>query len=441
METNQTEKAATGVVGLDDILGGGLSRRHLFLIEGEPGAGKTTVALQFLREGARQGERTLYVTLSETEAELRASAASHGWDMDPSIEIFELAPPESILDAAQQQSLIYAADLELGETTQKLFDAVERTAPDRVVLDSLSEVRLLAQSSLRYRRQVLAIKHYFARHGATVLMLDDLSVEINDKTVHSIAHAVIRLEQLAPDYGSERRRLRVLKYRGQAFRGGYHDFTIRPGGVTVFPRLVATEHRRPVDREMLPSGIAELDKLIGGGVDAGSSSLIIGPAGAGKSILALVFLAAAVARGERAALFVFDEELGLLFKRTKAMGIDLALFKTRSFAISAMFTGVAGSLGAIAVQFVSPDSFSVFLSITFFVGMVMGGAASIGGAVAGALFIEFVPNLAEHVSKAAPGAVYGIILIGFMFLLPGGMAAGLRGLARRMPWLTRPTAR
>ena len=325
----QTEKAATGVGGLDDILGGGLSRRHLFLIEGEPGAGKTTVALQFLREGARRGERTLYVTLSETEAELRASAASHGWDLDPSIEIFELAPPESILDAAQQQSLIYAADLELGETTQKLFDAVERAAPDRVVLDSLSEVRLLAQGSLRYRRQVLAIKHYFARHGATVLMLDDLSSDLNDKTVHSIAHAVIRLEQLAPDYGSERRRLRVLKYRGQAFRGGYHDFTIRHGGVTVFPRLVATEHRRPVDREMLPSGVAELDQLVGGGVDAGSSSLIIGPAGAGKSILALIFLAAAVGRGEKAALFVFDEELGLLFKRTRAMGIDLEAMRDR----------------------------------------------------------------------------------------------------------------
>ena len=281
LENTRTEKAATGVAGLDDILGGGLSRRHLFLIEGEPGAGKTTVALQFLREGARQGERTLYITLSETAAELRASAVSHGWDLDPSIEIFELAPPESILDAAQQQSLIYAADLELGETTQKLFDAVERSAPDRVVLDSLSEVRLLAQGSLRYRRQVLAIKHYFARHGATVLMLDDLSIEINDKTVHSIAHAVIRLEQLAPDYGSERRRLRVLKYRGQAFRGGYHDFTIHHGGVAVFPRLVATEHRRTVDRAMLPSGIGELDLLIGGGIDAGSSSLIIGPAGAG----------------------------------------------------------------------------------------------------------------------------------------------------------------
>lgn len=317
------DKAATGIIGLDDILGGGFTRGHLFLIEGEPGAGKTTVALQFLMEGAKRGERTLYVTLSETEAELRASAESHGWRMPPEVQIYELAPPETLLDASQQQSLIYAADLELGETTQKLFEAVERTNPDRVVLDSLSEVRLLAQGSLRYRRQVLTIKHYFARHGATVLLLDDLSSDLHDKTVHSIAHAVVRLEQLAPEYGSERRRLRVLKYRGQSFRGGYHDFAISRGGVQVFPRLVAGEHRNDIDRRLRPSGIEALDGLLGGGVDAGSSTLVIGPAGSGKSVLCLVFIAAAVARGERAAMFVFDEELGLLFKRSRALGIDL----------------------------------------------------------------------------------------------------------------------
>jgi KaiC/GvpD/RAD55 family RecA-like ATPase len=215
-------KAKTGVSGLDDILGG-LTRGRVFLLEGEPGAGKTTIAVQFLLEGEKQGEKSLYITLSETEEELRQSAASHGWTLGPDINVFELIPPESLLDPKQQQSLLYSSDLELGETTQQIFDAVERTRPSRVVLDSLSEIRLLAQSSLRYRRQILAIKHYFARYGATVVMLDDLTAEPADKTVHSVAHGVIRLEELAPAYGAERRRIRILKYRGQRYRGGYHD--------------------------------------------------------------------------------------------------------------------------------------------------------------------------------------------------------------------------
>jgi circadian clock protein KaiC len=222
----EESKAKTGIPGLDEVLSGGLSRGHCFLVEGEPGAGKTTVALQFLLDGARNGERGLYITLSETEQELRQGAASHGWVLGSDIEIFELAPPESLLDADQQQTLLYSSDLELGETTKLIFDAVERVRPSRVVVDSLSEIRLLAQSSLRYRRQILAIKHYFARHGATVVMLDDLTAESGDKTVHSIAHGVIRLEEMAPAYGAERRRLRVLKYRGQKYRGGYHDMTI-----------------------------------------------------------------------------------------------------------------------------------------------------------------------------------------------------------------------
>lgn len=322
-ETQQNEKARIGIAGLDDILVGGFARGHLYLLEGSPGTGKTTIALQFLFDGAERGETGLYVTLSETENELRLTARSHGWEIDGKFDVFELAPPESLLDSEHQQSLLYSSDLELGEATKAMFAAVESVKPDRIVLDSLSEIRLLAQSSLRYRRQILLLKHYFARNGATVLMLDDLTSEANDKTVHSVAHGVIRLDELAPTYGAERRRLRILKYRGQAYRGGFHDFTIRHGGIEVFPRLIAAEHRTSFDRSPLTSNNAELDALLGGGIERGSSALVLGPAGSGKSLLTLHFARAAVERGEKAALFVFDEELGLLFTRAKAMGIDL----------------------------------------------------------------------------------------------------------------------
>lgn len=228
------DDARTGIAGLDDILAGGLKRSRVFLFEGSPGTGKTTAALSFLMTGREAGERTLYITLSETEAELRDTAESHGWTLD-GVDIFELVPPENLLDEHQQQSLLYSSDLELGETTRLILDAVERAKPNRVVIDSLSEIRLLAQGSLRYRRQVLALKHYFSRHGATVVLLDDLTAEASDKTVHSVAHGVIRLEELAPEYGAERRRVRVTKYRGRRFRGGHHDFAIRTGGLEVFP--------------------------------------------------------------------------------------------------------------------------------------------------------------------------------------------------------------
>jgi len=320
--SSEAEKAAFGIKGLDDVTAGGLTRGRLFLLEGSPGTGKTTIATEFLLEGAQRGEKCLYITLSETEDELRAGAASHGWDFGD-VEIFELVPPESLLDEDQQQSLLYSSDLELGETTRRIFAAFEAVKPERVVLDSLSEIRLLAQSSLRYRRQVLALKHYFTRSRATVLMLDDLSNEANDRTMHSIAHGVLRLEELSPEYGAERRRLRVVKYRGQRYRGGYHDFLIATGSVRVFPRLVAAEHKTAFARDVLASNSAELNALLGGGVERGSSVLILGPAGTGKSLLTLTFLMAALRRGESAAMFVFDEELGLLFERAKGVGIDL----------------------------------------------------------------------------------------------------------------------
>jgi circadian clock protein KaiC len=327
MDEISRDKAALGVAGLDDVLVGGLARGHLYLLEGDPGTGKTTIAMQFLLEGAARGEKGLYVTLSETEDELRLTARSHGWAIDNKFSIFELTPPESLLDSEQQQSLLYSSDLELGETTRAMFERVEQIMPDRIVIDSLSEIRLLAQSSLRYRRQILLLKHYFARNGATVLMLDDLTSDTNDKTVHSVAHGVIRLEELAPSYGAERRRLRVIKYRAQSYRGGFHDFTIAPGGVQVFPRLVASEHRTSYERAKLTSNIPELDALLGGGIERGSSALILGPAGAGKSLLTLQFARAALERGEKAVLFIFDEEIGLLFSRALAMGYDLAAMR------------------------------------------------------------------------------------------------------------------
>jgi circadian clock protein KaiC len=316
-------RAGTSIPGLDNVIEGGFARNRLHLLEGTPGAGKTTIALQFLMAGAAAGERGIYVSLAETEEELRQGARSHGWELADEITVFELVPPESVLDPERHQSLLYSSDLELGETITRILETIERIKPARVVIDSLSEIRLLAQSSLRYRRQILALKHYFARHLSTVIMLDDLTSESTDRAVHSIAHSVVHLDQLAPLYGGERRRLRVIKCRGQSFRSGYHDFVIAKGGIEVFPRLVAAEHRQPFSDELLRSGVPELDQLLGGGVSSGSSTLVLGPAGMGKSLLILQYLAAAVKRGEKAAMFIFDEELGLLLARAKGVGVDL----------------------------------------------------------------------------------------------------------------------
>ena len=318
--------ARFGQAGIDDILNGGLPRHRVYLIEGKPGTGKTTLAMQFLLEGRNLGETGLYITLSETKEELEASAASHGWSLD-GIEIYELAPPETLLDERQQQSLLYSSDLELGETTRLVFEVVDRVKPRRIVFDSLSEVRLLAQSSLRYRRQILALKHYFSRQDATVLMLDDMTAEIDDRTVHSVAHGVLQLQELSPVYGSDRRRIRVCKLRGQRYRGGFHDFTIRTGGVAAFPRLVAQEHHQAIGRGDLSSGLAALDTLLGGGVARGTSLLVLGPAGAGKTLIAMCFAIAACARGERVVVYLFDEDVELMLTRTDLLGMPLRQYR------------------------------------------------------------------------------------------------------------------
>ncbi|HEY2158366.1 MAG TPA: ATPase domain-containing protein, partial [Isosphaeraceae bacterium] len=251
--TNGTPLAAMGVAGLDDILGGGLTRDRLYLVEGNPGAGKTTLALQFLLYGAGRGEDGVYVTLSETKSELTAVAASHGWSLD-SIHIIDLVASEAELDPDNQFAMFQPSEVELGSTTKAILAEIERVKPARVVIDSLSELRLLAQGSLRYRRQILALKQYFTGRRCTVMLLDDLTSEASDLHLQSIAHGVISLEQLAPEYGAERRRLRVAKLRGQRYRGGYHDFLIKPGGLQIFPRMVAAEHEGVHKGGQLKSG-------------------------------------------------------------------------------------------------------------------------------------------------------------------------------------------
>jgi circadian clock protein KaiC len=312
----------TGVDGLDDVLGG-YAATHLHLIEGQPGTGKTTLALQFLRDGSARGERCLYVTLAESGKELLATAASHGWSLE-GVDIYELVPPELSLDPAQEQSVIYTADLELGETVRMVVAELERIRPSRVVFDSLADIRLLAQSELRYRRQILALKHYLSRHGATTLLLDDLSMQQDSVVLHSIVHGVIRLEQIAPAFGAERRRLRVYKMRGREFRGGFHDFVIRKGGILLFPRLIAAEHHMQGPAgPVLASNVAELDALIGGGLDRGTGTLLLGPSGAGKSSLALQFVTAALVQGETALMVSFDEVRHVLLRRAAGIGMDL----------------------------------------------------------------------------------------------------------------------
>ena len=317
------ERSATGISGLDDILNGGFLPHRLYLVDGDPGSGKTTLALQYLIQGVKQGEKCLYITLSETKEELSAGAKSHGWSLD-GVEIVELISDETDLDGDNQVTMYHPSEVELTETTRKVLAAVERVKPTRVVFDSLSEMRLLAQNSLRYRRQILAFKQFFIGRKCTVLLLDDRTSEVSDMQLQSIAHGVISLEQLAPVYGAARRRLRVVKFRGTAFRGGFHDFTITRGGLNVFPRLVASEHTQPFERGRIKSGVTALDSLLGGGPDRGTSTLLMGPAGSGKSTIAVQYAVAAAQRGDHAAIFAFDESIATLEARTEALGIKFA---------------------------------------------------------------------------------------------------------------------
>ncbi len=320
--TNLENTITSGVSGLDDVLGGGFRRNRCYLIEGVPGSGKTTLALQCMRAGANRGEPVLYVTLSETTEELRAAAASHGWSLD-GVTIREIMPAEEALDPGEASTMFHLSEVELAATTQQVLSDVESLRPTIVVIDSLSELRLLSGSPLRYRRQIMALKQYFNKRGCTVMLLDDLTAMGQDTHVQSIVHGVILLEQMNPEYGADRRRLRVRKYRGNAFRGGYHDYAIRTGGIEVYPRLVAAEYRANSARQKLESGIPEIDSLLGGGVEQGTSTLIVGAAGTGKSTLAAQFAAAAATRGDKSALYVFDESPITLTTRAAELGVAL----------------------------------------------------------------------------------------------------------------------
>ena len=323
LETLPESLVPTGVPGLDDVLAGGYAQSSLHLIEGAPGTGKTTLALQFLLDGQACGEPGLYITLSETRAELLRSARTHGWSLE-GLEVFELVPPELTLNPKQDQTVLYASDLELGETVDMVLREIERVRPRRVVFDSVAEIRLLSQNALRYRRQILALKHFLAKQHCTALFLDDLTQDMGETSLHSLAHGVIRLHQSALQFGGDRRRLRVFKMRGRQFKGGFHDFVIRPGGLVVFPRLIAAEHHKDYSDEVpVTSGLAELDQLLGGGLDRGTSTLVMGPSGSGKSSIALQYASTAIAGGDKVLMVAFDETRRVLLKRAAGMGFDL----------------------------------------------------------------------------------------------------------------------
>ena len=313
---------STGIEGLDHILGGGFTPNRLYLLEGEPGSGKTTMGLQFLLAGVQAGETVLYVTLSETRDELLETAASHGWSLD-GIHIHELLPMGDQLDPESQYTMFHPSEVELGETTGRMLQEVERLRPTRVVFDSLAEIRLMAGTMLRFRRQVLALKQYFAGRDTTVLLLDDANGVEQGAPVHTIVHGAVMLSQMRPDYGGDRRRLRISKLRGRPFIGGFHDYEIRTGGIELFPRLIASHFRRDGTVEQINSNLPGLDALLGGGLDRGTSVLLMGAAGVGKSSLATHFVMSAAQRGERSALFLFDESVRTLLIRSQGMGFPL----------------------------------------------------------------------------------------------------------------------
>ncbi len=326
METNIRSTAPalcpTGIEGLDHIVGGGLPKNRLYLVHGDPGVGKTTLALQFLLEGARQGEKSLYITLSETREELYAVGESHGWDLS-TIELFELSAIQSTLEGQTASTFYHPSEVELNRTTQILLDQIEKVDPARIVFDSLSEMRMLTETPLRYRRQILQLKQHFAGRNCTVLFLDDRSAGQEDLQIESIAHGVITLFSSIPEYGISRRKVQIQKLRGVKFREGNHDFVLKRGGMEIFPRLVAAEHHVSFVRESFSSRITALDALLGGGLDRGTSTMFMGPPGTGKSTLAANFAHIAASQGERVLWFTFDETVDTLISRATALGIDI----------------------------------------------------------------------------------------------------------------------
>lgn len=338
-------RCPSGIEGLDEILAGGLPRGGFYLIQGDPGSGKTTLALQFLLEGLRRGEKAFYITLSETKQELLHVARSHGWSLDK-IHLLDLSAVESLLRPESQTTVFHPSEIELTKVSQLLLDKVRKVKPARVAFDSLSEFRLIAETALRYRRQLLTLKREFAKLKSTVLLLDDKMEKTGvgiDPHVLSLTHGVIEMEQLSPDYGSSRRRLRVSKLRGVKFREGYHDYIIATGALRIFPRMTAAKHRAEFQHDHVSSGIAALDRLFGGGLDRGTTTLILGQAGTGKSSLALQYAVQMADRGERSMIFTFDETRSLMLTRAKALGFEL---------------GKGIERGVISVQQVDPAELS-----------------------------------------------------------------------------------
>ncbi len=319
---SKAERIDIGVDGLNDILGEGLPAGQMYLIEGEPGTGKTTLAMQFILAGTKAGEKGMYITLSESKSELEGSARSHDWNIED-IPIVEFIPAEASLSPEQQYTVFHPSEVELAETVQKLTELIEREKPDRLVIDSLSELRLLAADTMRYRRQLLALKHFFLGRDTTVLLLDDRSAEGSDMQLQSIAHGVVRLEKIPRSYGVTRRQVEIIKLRGSAYREGFHDYTIARGGVAVYPRLIASEHDSLFDGERIQSGLHELDQMFGGGINRGSSTLLIGPSGSGKSTIAMIFAYAAAKRGDRAIVYAFDEVLRTAQDRLEGLGMPV----------------------------------------------------------------------------------------------------------------------